>query len=138
MKKQHYHIGQLFNHHVYHLNSSIPVIIPYSHPFQPFICFFNSTMACSTHTSTLKAAATAPIEVEPTSSGHQHTLSAKQQQIGQFFCCILCHYMTNFTLSHRKSPEASHSPGQGLYPGTSSSSSPRRNHGLPKVTSSCM
>ena len=156
MKKQHCHIGRLFNHHVYHLNSSIPANIPQSRPFQPFsipaiiprsrpfhsfhpfVWFLNSTMARSTRTSTLKAAAAAPIEVEPTSSGRQRTLSAKQQQIGQFFCCMLCHYMTNFTFSHGKSPEASRSPGQGLYPGTSSSSSPRRNHGLPKVTSSCM
>jgi transposase len=40
-------------------------------------------MARSTRTSTLKAAAAAavPIEVEPTSSGRQRTLSAKQQQI---------------------------------------------------------
>ncbi|KIJ90071.1 hypothetical protein K443DRAFT_117147 [Laccaria amethystina LaAM-08-1] len=38
-------------------------------------------MARSTRTSTLKAAAAVPIEVEPTSSGRQRTLSAKQQQI---------------------------------------------------------
>lgn len=48
-------------------------------------------MARSTRTSTLKAATAAPIEVEPTSSGRQHTLSAKQQQIGQIFvvCCAI-------------------------------------------------
>ncbi|EDQ98096.1 uncharacterized protein LACBIDRAFT_336274 [Laccaria bicolor S238N-H82] len=39
-------------------------------------------MARSTRTSTLKATAAVPIEVEPTSSGRQRTLSAKQQQIG--------------------------------------------------------
>lgn len=109
MKKQHCHIGRLFNHHVYHLNSSIPANIPQSRPFQPFsipaiiprsrpfhsfhpfVWFLNSTMARSTRTSTLKAAAAAPIEVEPTSSGRQRTLSAKQQQIGQIFvvCCAI-------------------------------------------------
>jgi hypothetical protein len=96
-------------------------------------------MARSTRTSTLKAAAAAavPIEVEPTSSGRQRTLSAKQQQIGQFLIHVLHYYVTDFTCSHRKSPEASLSPGQGLYPGALSSSSARRNHGLLKVTGSC-
>jgi hypothetical protein len=96
-------------------------------------------MARSTRTSTLKAAAAVPIEVEPTSSGRQRTLSAKQQQIGRFLICVLHYYVTDFTCtcSHRKSPEASLSPGQGLYPGASSPSSARRNYGLPKVTGSC-
>ncbi|EDQ98215.1 uncharacterized protein LACBIDRAFT_336171 [Laccaria bicolor S238N-H82] len=40
-------------------------------------------MAHSTHTSTLKATAAVPIEVEPTPSGCQCTLSAEQQQIAQ-------------------------------------------------------
>jgi len=68
-------------------------------------------MARSTRTSTLKAAAAVPIEVEPTSSGCQRMLSEKQQQIGQFFIHVLYYYMTGFPFSNRKSPKASLSPG---------------------------